>query len=76
MQIRLGRVRDHAAALDAAALAREALDAATTREGHSADVWNRIVAFVESLDTALRARTAQELRRLHPKHRADEHARP
>ncbi|MFE6888951.1 DUF4132 domain-containing protein [Streptomyces sp. NPDC057694] len=76
MPIRLGRVRDHAAAGDAAALARETLDAATTREGHSADVWNRIVAFVETLDTALRTRVARELAPLLPEHRADEHASP
>ncbi|MER5947327.1 DUF4132 domain-containing protein [Streptomyces sp. NPDC001904] len=76
MVLRLDRLQDHAAAGDAAALAREALDAALTREGHSADVWNRIVAFVETLDTTLRARTAQELRRLHPERRAGERARP
>ncbi|MFJ4711047.1 DUF4132 domain-containing protein [Streptomyces sp. NPDC088785] len=66
MRIRLDRVQDHAARENAALLAREALDAMTTRQGYGGAMVDRIVALIGALDTRLRTRAAQELRRILP----------
>ncbi|MEV1024464.1 DUF4132 domain-containing protein [Streptomyces sp. NPDC050264] len=75
MPIRLGKVRDHAAAREAGPLAYEALRAATAREGFRGDVWSQVVAELESLDPALRADVAGELGRLYAESGSEQPAR-
>ncbi|GGX68909.1 hypothetical protein GCM10010358_24080 [Streptomyces minutiscleroticus] len=65
MLSKLGKMQGHAAAREAGPLAHEALCVVTARTVLRGDVWVQMVEVLESLDPAMRAVVAGELRRLY-----------